>query len=79
MSSIHSSGVPMVTEVGLDGKEVGRLELKPGTHCFLLCCHARFLMKTSDLVSDIVCVLLQTNLSSPPTVVWHFAAKLASW
>ena len=36
----HSSGVPMVTEVGLDGKVVGRLELKPGTHQFLLRCHA---------------------------------------
>jgi len=35
-----SSGVPMVTEVGLDGKEVGRLELMPGTHQFLLRCHA---------------------------------------
>jgi len=34
-----SSSVPMVTEVGLDGKEVGRLELRPGTHRFLLRCH----------------------------------------
>ena len=54
MPSVHSSGVPMVTEVGLDGKDLGKLELKPGTHQFLLCCHPRFSMKIAFLVSNIV-------------------------
>ena len=40
--SVHSSSIPMVTEVRLDGKEMGRLELRPGTHRFLLCSHPRY-------------------------------------
>merc|ERR1719370_598981 len=33
-------GIPMLTSVGLDGKEIGRRVLKSGTNGFLLCCHA---------------------------------------
>ena len=35
-------GVPIVTAVGLGGKEIGKLVLKAGTEGFLLCCHARY-------------------------------------
>jgi hypothetical protein len=37
-----SLGVPLVTTVDLDGKEIGNLMLKSGTDGFLLCFHARY-------------------------------------
>ena len=43
-STLGTSGlnIPMVTAVGLDGQEIGRLVLKSGSDGFLLCCHARY-------------------------------------
>jgi len=38
--SLRRMGVPIVTAVGLGGKEIGKLVLKAGTEGFLLCCHA---------------------------------------
>jgi len=39
-NSLRSLGVPVVTAVGLGGKEIGKLVLKAGTDGFMLCCHA---------------------------------------